>query len=225
MENGSDTHLVANVWLVASQANRRIPVSHKYPPGDWTRVPHDGKQPDSPLDQWDMVWMQWNCRLYTGLSPSSRLCRLWSWKKDLQRAWNWDRSAVWDQLGLSHCWHDGLVTVWDKARLRQGHNDLSCQGHQYSKTTLTGESRFHISTLLGIEPGSLMTGSKRIVHWTSETWCECSEITGSTQAYKYQFNQGWPKEWRPTWVMLSACTDKNIWHTQPTCTSKLSTCS
>jgi hypothetical protein len=46
---------------------------------------------------------------------------------------------------------------------------------------LTGESRFHISTPLGIEPVSLMTGSKRVVHWTSETWCQCSEIAGSPQ--------------------------------------------
>jgi hypothetical protein len=26
-----------------------------------------------------------------------------------------------------------------------------------------------------------VTGSKRVVHWTSETWCECSEIAGSPQ--------------------------------------------
>jgi hypothetical protein len=44
-----------------------------------------------------------------------------------------------------------------------------------------GESRFDISAILGIEPGSLMTGSKRVVHWTSETWYECSEIAGSSQ--------------------------------------------
>jgi hypothetical protein len=50
-----------------------------------------------------------------------------------------------------------------------------------SKTTLTGESRFHINTPLGIEPGSLMTGSKQVVHWTRETWWELSEIAGSTQ--------------------------------------------
>jgi hypothetical protein len=25
----------------------------------WTRLPHDGKQTGSPLDQWDMVRMQW----------------------------------------------------------------------------------------------------------------------------------------------------------------------
>jgi hypothetical protein len=30
-----------------------------------------------------------------------------------------------------------------------------------------------------IEPGSLMTGSKRVAHWTSETWYACSEIAGS----------------------------------------------
>jgi hypothetical protein len=44
---------------------------------------------------------------------------------------------------------------------------------------LTGESWFHISTPLGIEPGSLMTGSKGLTHWTSET--VRSEITGSPQ--------------------------------------------
>ncbi len=72
------------------------------PQGIWTWVPCDGKQMGSPLDQWDMVWMQWDCRLSTGLSPSSRLRRLWIRKGDLQRAWNWDRKAMWDQVGLSH---------------------------------------------------------------------------------------------------------------------------
>ncbi len=46
---------------------------------------------------------------------------------------------------------------------------------------LTGESWFHISSPLGIEPGSLMTGSKRVDHWTSGTVYECSEIAGSPQ--------------------------------------------
>ncbi len=32
---------------------------------------------------------------------------------------------------------------------------------------LTGETQFHLSTPLGIEPGSLMTGSKCVDHWTS----------------------------------------------------------
>ncbi len=48
-----------------------ILVSHKYPPGDWTRVPHDGKQTGSPLDQWDMVRMKRDCRLSTGLPPAA----------------------------------------------------------------------------------------------------------------------------------------------------------
>ncbi len=47
---------------------------------------------------------------------------------------------------------------------------------------LTGESQFHISTPLGIEPGSLMTGSKRMDYWTSGTVYECSGISGSPLA-------------------------------------------
>jgi hypothetical protein len=50
-----------------------------------------------------------------------------------------------------------------------------------SETTLTGESRFYISTLLEIEPESLMTGSKGLTRWTSETVYEYSEIAGSAQ--------------------------------------------
>jgi hypothetical protein len=46
---------------------------------------------------------------------------------------------------------------WDpgKARLRQGHNDQSCRGHQCSETTLTGESRYHIIPLWDLNPGPL----------------------------------------------------------------------
>ncbi len=56
-------------------------------------------------------------------------------------------------------WTSGTVcecaTVWEEARLRWGHNDQSRWGHQCSKTTLTEESRFHISTVppLGLNPG------------------------------------------------------------------------
>jgi hypothetical protein len=121
------------------------------PQGICTWVPCDRKQTGSPLGQWDMVRMKWDCRLSTGLPPSSRLRQLCSRKGDLQRAWNRDRKAVWDQVGSSHCRHEGLVTVRDEARLRRGHNDdQSRQGHQCSETTLTGESRFHISTPQGI---------------------------------------------------------------------------
>ncbi len=72
-----------------------------------------------------------------------------------------------------------MVTVRDEARPRQGHNDQSRRGHQCSETTLTGESWFHLSTPLGIEPGSLMTESKQVDHWTRETLFECSEIASS----------------------------------------------
>jgi hypothetical protein len=96
-------------------------------------------------------------------------------------------------VGLSHCRHDGLVTVRDEARFRRGHNDQSRQGHQCSETALTGKSQFHTSTPLGIEPGSLMTGSKGLTHWTSETVYECSEIAGSPQYLYIIFKQSVPR--------------------------------
>jgi hypothetical protein len=49
------------------------------------------------------------------------------------------------------------------------------------ETTLTGESWVSHKYPLGIEPGSLMTGSKRVDHWTSGTKCKCNEIAGSTE--------------------------------------------
>ncbi len=130
------------------------------PQGIWTRVPCDGKQTGSPLDHWDMVRMQWDCRLSTGLPPSSWLRRLWSWKEELQWAWNRDRKAVWDQVRLSTWRHEGLVMVRDKARLRRGHrNYQSRRGHQCSETTLTGESWFHISTPVYNAKGTTWSGS------------------------------------------------------------------
>ncbi len=105
---------------------------------------------------------------------------------DLQQAWNWDRRAVWDQVGLSHCQHEGLVMVRNEVHLRRGHrNDQSRWGHQCSETTLMGESRFHISPPRIFEPGSLVTGSKWVVHWTSETCWEWSEIAGFPQVTDY----------------------------------------
>jgi hypothetical protein len=125
--------------------------------------------------------MNAECRLSTWLPPSSWRCRLWSRNEDLQVVWNWDRRAVWDQVVLWHCRYNSLVTVRDEACLRRGHNDQSGRGHQCSETTLTGESQFRISMPLGIEPGSLMTGGKRVTHWTSETVYECREFAGSPQ--------------------------------------------
>ncbi len=48
-----------------------------------------------------------------------------------------------------------------------------------NKTTLTGESWFHTCTPWGFEPGYLIMGSEQVVHWTSKTWWEWSEIAGS----------------------------------------------
>jgi hypothetical protein len=41
-------------------------------------------------------------------------------------------------------------------------DDQSRQGHQCSETTLTGESRFHISPPRGFEPVTLVAGSKQV---------------------------------------------------------------
>jgi hypothetical protein len=59
---------------------------------------------------------------------------------------------------------------------------------------LKGESQFHIGTPLGIEPGSLMTGRKWIVHWTSETWYECCEIAGSLRCSCFFFIEMFTKK-------------------------------
>ncbi len=80
-----------------------------------------GSKQVSSLDQWDMVRIIRDCRLSTGLPPSSRLFWLWSQKGDLQRAWNRDRKAVWDQVRLSHCRYEGLVAVGDEALLMINH--------------------------------------------------------------------------------------------------------
>jgi hypothetical protein len=115
-------------------------------------------------------------------------------------------SCVRDQVGLSHCWHDGLVMVQDEARLRRDHNDQSCRGHQCGKTRLTGESRFHSRIPLGIEPRSLMTGSKWVDCWTSGTVCECSEIAGSLHhvcyctLYMYVCFHVWTKTFMDVYV-------------------------
>jgi hypothetical protein len=78
--------------------------------------------------------------------------------------------GLWDQRGESRV-----------ARGEVGANGL--KNDYCSKTTLTGESRFHISTPPGIEPGSLMTGSKWVDHWTSGSVYECSEIAGYSQGF------------------------------------------
>jgi hypothetical protein len=159
------------------------------PQGIWTQVPCDRKQTDSPLDQWDMGRMKWDCRLFTGLPPRQPTPSVV--KPEGRPAASvkpgHESCVMKDQVGLSHCREEGLVMARDVAPLgeRRGHNDQSHRGHQCSKITLTGKSWFHISTPRGFEPGSLVTGSKWVAHWTSQKWWEWSEIAGSLQYQQF----------------------------------------
>ncbi len=129
--------------------------------------------------------------LIVGTFCGTKICEKLSIKHDrnlwvffllhyLQRGYLGEKNANVARQKLSHCRHKGLVMIRDEAHLRWGHrNDQSCRGHQCSKTMLTGESRFHTSPPRGFEPRSLVMGSKRVVHWISETWWEWSEIAGS----------------------------------------------
>jgi hypothetical protein len=165
---------------------RRIPVSHKYPPGplmtgskrvdNWTSGPVcecseiAGSLKGSPP-----------AADYVGCEAGRRICSECETGIGKLCAIKWDYHIV----------SSTLVMVQDEAHLRQGHNDQSRHGHQWSETTLTGESQFHISTPLGIEPGSLMTGSKRVDHWTSGTVCECNDFAGSLHPNDYNQNSYW----------------------------------
>ncbi len=128
--------------------------------------------------KWVVHWTSetwWECSKIAGSpqgSPPAADSWLWSRKGDLQRAWNRDRKAVWDQVWLSHCRHEG--------RLRWGHrNDQICQGHQCSETSLTGEPRLHISPPQGFEPRPLWREAKGLStgpvrHWWP--WCDWSSL-------------------------------------------------
>jgi hypothetical protein len=125
-----------------------------------------------------MVWMKRDCRLSTGLSPSSRLFSCEAGRRtcskretrteelcEIKSAYTLlARSLVKHPLkgneaaGFSHC----QSGAWRCTHWRAVKPVIKTrQGNQCSDTTLTGESRFHISTPLGIEPRSLMTGSKQ----------------------------------------------------------------
>jgi hypothetical protein len=89
----------------------------------------------------------------------------------------------------------GIITLstrgsGDEACLRGGQNDQSCRGHHCSKTTPTGESRFHISTPQGIWTQVPCDGKQTGNPLASETWWECSEIAGSSQAYRISLTNG-----------------------------------
>ncbi len=125
-----------------------------------------------------MVRMKWDCRLSTGLPPSSRLrgCEARS------------RTCSERETGTESCVRSsGIITL-----SAQGPSDGSgwsppqTRPQKWSITSgsPTGESWFHISPPRGFMPRSLLTGSKGLVHWTSETWWEWSEIAGSPQYFQ-----------------------------------------
>ncbi len=117
-----------------------------------------------PLSPLDIHGQHWNCTLYT--TPSSGALA--------SNRQNISSPKYNDDISL--CLSNNISS------LIQSHLSVYFwKGRYCSKTMLTGESRFRISTTLGIEPGSLMMGSKGLTHWTSETVCECSEIAGSPQ--------------------------------------------
>jgi hypothetical protein len=153
-------------------------------PGDWTQVLHDRKKW---VDQWTsgtvyecseiagspQYWLlggkrvdHWNsgtvyeCSEIAGSPQGSPPMQptISVVKEDLQQAWNTGQKSCVRSSGII------TLSAWrssgglGKDRLRQGHNDQSHQDHRCTDTMLTGESRFHISTPLGIEPGSFTTG-------------------------------------------------------------------
>jgi hypothetical protein len=95
-----------------------------------------------------------------------------------------------------------------------------------SKTTLTGESRFLTSTPVGIEPGSLMTGSKRVGHLTSGTvrWTQSNCRISTKLCYFLQGSPCEPIEWpvsmwnhllaraNPAWRIYEVLTKFHFFH-------------
>ncbi len=61
----------------------------------WTQVPHDRQQTASPLDQWDMVRMKWDCRLSTKRyrqNATNNVCRFshyFKYRNPYLRSWLW----------------------------------------------------------------------------------------------------------------------------------------
>jgi hypothetical protein len=107
------------------------------PLGFWTRVPHDRKQTGSPLDQWDMVWMMWDCRL--------SLCQKVSKQKfihNLQLFWT-QHQGSW---GLCICWYCtySMLYLLDILTFQEqrGSNIHHSKIHLLLKTSSTSSSSF-----------------------------------------------------------------------------------
>ncbi len=88
------------------------------------------------------------------------------------------------------CWRKDWDSVWRFLVVASSESflciALSLLWLWCSETTLTGESRFYISTPLGIWTWVPCDGKQPVVHWTSETWWEWSEIVGCQQGFPLQ---------------------------------------
>jgi hypothetical protein len=82
--------------------------------------------------------------------------------------------------------YNGDCHKYKRYKVKNIVKDMQKLSYHACSKTLSGESRFHRDTPLGIISGSFMRESKWVVHWTSETWCECSEIAGSPHASNYE---------------------------------------
>jgi hypothetical protein len=110
-----------------------------------------------------MVRMEWDCRFSTGLPPSSRLRRLWSRKGDPAASVKPGQESCVRSSGIITLPARGPSDSSGQGHIRRGHNDdQSCRGHQCSETSLTGESRFHISTPQGIWTQVPCDGKQRV---------------------------------------------------------------
>jgi hypothetical protein len=136
-----------NQAAVARHANRRIPVSHMYPPGD--------------LNLWPLWWeanrlVHWTSETWwesceIAGSPQGSPPAADSVGCEARRETCSER-----ETGTGSCVRSsGTVTLSargpsDSCWGRSPVDDQSHRGHQCSETTLTGESRFHICTPQGI---------------------------------------------------------------------------
>jgi hypothetical protein len=87
-----------------------------------------------------------------------------------------------------------LTRTWSSLQIQKIKYDLNSQifkNNTYGEESLqshcihTQYPRCHLCTSLGIEPGSLMMGSKGLTHWISENVSASSEIAGYGQWYHW----------------------------------------
>ncbi len=105
------------------------------PQGIWTRVPCDWKQTGSPLDQWDMVRMRWDCRFCTTVYMYTNSC--------LEKFWHQKVNNCLRCMSYNNCCNKNVK--W---------NQLS--SHDQS---LQRERSIIVSSIAVVDPGNLSSSS------------------------------------------------------------------